>query len=114
MTDLFLKYTTFKNNIIKLINNQQLLHNLIYSINFLELKILKTYNEINSANNLIISCRSLAYILIFCEKKTNINFLLYINYYDSNNLTIKNKFPFFLIQKYFKELGKIKDLIYIN
>lgn len=54
------------------------------------MKISKTYIEINLVNNFIKSFKSLAYALIFFDKKTDRIFQLYINYQRLNIFIYKN------------------------
>lgn len=72
-------------------NNQQLLYSFFYNIKIIELEILKTFIEINLANNFIKHFKSLENISIIVLKKSNKSFDFYKNYYDLKNLTIKNQ-----------------------
>ena len=67
----FLQYTDINNHPIKLIDDQQLLYNLIYSLSLVKLKILKAYIKNNLANSFIKSFKSPTKAPIFFNKKLN-------------------------------------------
>ena len=85
-----LKYTGINDYVIELIDNQQFLYGLIYSLRLVELEILKTYIENNLANSFIRLSKSFAGAYIFFDKKPNKSLRLYVDYQDLNNLKIKN------------------------
>lgn len=74
-----LKYMIINNYTIKLVNDQQLLYGLIYSLSLLELEILKAYIENNLANSFIRSFKSLVWALNFFDKKPDNSLRLYID-----------------------------------
>lgn len=76
-----------------------MLYDFIYSLKIIELKIFKTYIEINLANNFIKFFKSSIKALIFLLKKPDNSFELYINYYYFYNLIIINWYLLFLISK---------------
>lgn len=101
----FSKYTKIKNYFIKLIINQQSSYRPIYSLEPVELKILKTYIKTNLANSFIYSFKFLARTFILFIPKLDNSFLLCINYQSLNNFTIKNWYLFLLIGKLLDQLG---------
>lgn len=60
----FLKHTKIDNHAIKLKKNKQLRFSLIYSLELVELKILKSYIKINLAKNFIQIFKFLAKVFI--------------------------------------------------
>ena len=80
-------------------DNQQAPYGLIFSLNLLELEILKAYIKNNLANGFIRPFKSPARVLIFFNKKPNGSQRLCINYWGLNNLIIKNKYLLFLVGK---------------
>lgn len=77
----------------------------------MELKILKACIKINLANWFIKLFKSPAKASIFFDYKPNQNFNFCINYYSFNNLTIKNRYLLFLINKLFDCPGQAKQYI---
>ena len=75
---------------IELIDDWQPPYSPIYSLDLVELEILKTYIKNNLANSFIRSSKFLARISIFFDKKLNKSLKMYVNYYSLNNLTMKN------------------------
>lgn len=84
------KITNLNQYAIKLQKTQQSLYELIYNLDSIELKTLKTYIQINLTNSFIWPSKSPTDAFIFLVKRPNNNFCLNINYYGLNNLTIKN------------------------
>lgn len=80
---------------------------MIYSLELVELENLKTYIKINLAIGFIKPFKSLVSTTILFIKKPNSSFWLCVNYQDLNNLTIKNRYPLFLIGKSLNWLGWI-------
>lgn len=95
-----LEHTKINTYAIKLVNDEQLSYELIYSLESIELKILKTYIKINLANRFIKPSKSLVGASIFFNQKLNGFFWLYVNYKDPNNLTIKNCYLLSLLESY--------------
>ena len=62
----------------------------IYSPRPVKLEIFKTYIKSNLANSFILLLKSSAKAWILFVKKLDSSFCLYIDYYNFNNLTIKN------------------------
>ena len=95
----FLEHIKINNHAIKLKKSKQTLFESIYNSKSVELKILKTYIEINLANSFIQLSKSSAKMLIFLDRKPNNSFKLYVDYCDFNNFIIKNLYLLFLINK---------------
>ena len=77
-------------HVIELYEGQQPLYEPIYSLGLVELKTLKTYIKTNLVNNFIWSLKPPAGTLIFFIRKPNGSLCLYVDYWNINNLTIKN------------------------
>ena len=82
--------TGMNEHAIKLEESKQPLFRPIYSLESVELEILKTYIKINLTKSFIQLSKSLAEVSILFDKKPNRNLGLYMDYWDLNNLTIKN------------------------
>ena len=93
------EYTKINNHTIKLMDNWQLSYDLIYSLSFVELEILKTYIKNILANNFIRPFKFPTRAPIFFNKKPNKSLKLCINYLGLNNLIIKNQYPLPLVGK---------------
>ena len=78
------------NHAIKLKKDKQQPFKPIYSIDPVELGILKTYIEANLANSFIWSSKSPVGIPILFDQKPDRSFYLCMNYQSLNNITIKN------------------------
>lgn len=92
--------------IIDLEPSKQLLYGPIYSLCWIELKILKTYIKTNLANNFIQLFKLLAGAPILFVKKLDGSFQLCINYCSLNNLIIKKKYLLLLIIMTFNQLDQ--------
>lgn len=86
----FLKWTKINKHIINLELVKQLSYSPIYSLESVDLEILKIHIETNLANGFIWLFKSSVGALIFYVQKPNGNFCLCVDYQDLNNLTIKN------------------------
>lgn len=75
---------------IKQKKGKQSFFKLIYSLGQVELKILKTYIEINLANDLIQTFKYPNEALIFYDQKLNQSVCLCIKYQGLNNFIVKN------------------------
>ena len=82
---------------IKLQEGQQLLYGPIYSLDPVELKMLKTYIETNFANGFIWLSKSPVGASILFVGKPDSSLRLCVDYRGLNNLTIKNRYPLPLI-----------------
>ena len=93
---------------IELQEGQQPSYGPIYSLRPIELKTLKTYIEINLVNSFIWPSKSPVGAPIFFVRKPNGSLRLCVDYWDLNNLTIKNWYPLPLIGKSLNQLGRAK------
>ena len=84
---------------IELEEGKQPLFEPIYSLGPVELETLKTYIETNLANGFIWPYKSPAGVFIFFDQKPDGSLRFYIDYWDLNNITIKNRYPLPLIGK---------------
>ena len=74
------KHTGINNYAIKLMDDQELLYSLIYSLGSMELEMLKTYIENNLTSSFIGSFKFPAETPIFFDKKLDKSLRLYVNY----------------------------------
>ena len=102
------EYTGINNHAIELVNSQQPPYGPIYCLGPVELKTLKAYIETNLANGFIRPSKSPADTLILFNRKSDGFLRLCVNYWDLNNLTIKNWYPWPLIGESLDRLGKAK------
>ena len=72
------------------------------------MEILKTYIETNLTNGFIRPSKSPAGALILFDKKLDRSLCLCIDYWDLNNITIKNQYPLPLIGESLDRLGQAK------
>ena len=93
---------------IKLEEDKQPLFEPIYSLGPVELKTLKTYIESNLANGFIYLFKSPIKAPILFDKKPDRNLHLCVNYWDLNNIIIKNQYLLLLISKLLDWLGQAK------
>ena len=77
-------------HIIKLEKGKQSLFGPIYSLGPVELETLKTYIETNIANDFIRPLKSFTRAPILFDRKPDRSFYFCIDYWNLNNLTIKN------------------------
>ena len=80
----------------------------IYSLGPVELETLKTYIKTNRANGFIRLSRSSNGALILFYRKPNRSLRLCVNYWNFNNITIKNRYSLPLIGKLLYRLGRKK------
>ena len=99
------KYTKINDHTIELVDDQQPPFRPIYSLEPVELETLKAYIETNLANRFIRPSNSPANAPILFDLKSDGFFRLCVDYWDLNNLTIKNQYPFPLIGKLWNRLG---------
>lgn len=85
-----MKLIVINDPIIDLIEGKELFYGLIYSIELVQLKILKIYIKKNLANGFIRLSKSLTTITIFSIQTSYSNLHLCINHQGQNNLIIKN------------------------
>ena len=87
------------NHTIKLVDDQQPLYSLIYSLGPIKLEILKAYIKNNLINGFIRPFKSPTGAPISLDKKPDSSLRLYVNYQRLNNLTIKNQYPLPLVKE---------------
>ena len=93
---------------IKLEEGKQPPYGPIYSLGLVEFETLKTYIEINLANDFIRTSKLLAGAPILFVRKPDGSLCLCVNYRGLNNLTIKNWYPLPLIGESLDRLGRAK------
>lgn len=93
---------------MNLLNNRKPPYSLIYSLRLIELEMLKVCIEANLAGGFIRSFKSFINVQILFIYKKNDSFYLYINYRKLNNLTIKNYYLLFLINRSYDCLNYAK------
>ena len=84
------KNTNINKHGIELQDGKQPFYGPIYSLRPVELKTLKTYIKTYLKTGFIQTSKSLAGAPILFNKKPNGSLWLYVDYWDLNNLTIKN------------------------
>ena len=92
------------NNVIELVDNWQLPYGPIYSLEPIELEILKAYIKNNLTNRLIKPFMSPAGVPFFFNKKPDGSLRLYMDYQGLNNLTVKYWYPLPLFKKLLEQL----------
>ena len=102
------KNTGINKHAIKLQDDKQPPYRPIYSQEPIELKTLKIYIETHLKTGFIQLLKSPAGASILFDEKPDSNFWLCINYWDLNNLTIKNQYPLLLIGKALDWLDRAK------
>ena len=100
------EHTGINDHAIELVNDQQSPYGPIYSLGPVELKILKTYIKTNLANGFIRPSKSPAKAPIFFDKKLVKSLQLCVDYWELNNLTIKNRYLLPLVEKSLDQLGQ--------
>lgn len=100
-----LENMSINEHIIKLENNKQSLHGLIYSQDPVKPKTIKTDIKSNFQTGFIWLFKCLIGAEIFYNKKPNGSFQLYVNYQSLNNLTMKNQYQLPLIKKLLDQLN---------
>ena len=78
------------------------------------METLKIYIKTNLANNFIRPSKSPAGAPILFNWKPDGSFHLCVDYWGLNNLTIKNRYPLFLISKLLDWLGRVKRFTQLN
>ena len=92
-----LENTGINEHTIELEESKQPFFRPIYSLGPMELETLKTYIKNNLVNGFIRPSKSLAGAPILFDRKPNGSLRLCIDYWDLNNITIKNRYPLPLI-----------------
>ena len=98
--NIFPERTGANEHAIKLEEDKQPSYWPMYSLQLIKLKTFKTYIETNLANVFIRLSKSPVCAPILFVRKPNSSFCLYVNYQGLNNLTIKNRYPLLLIDKF--------------
>ena len=93
------EYTKINKHGIQLEDGKKPSYSQIYGLGAVELNTLKIYIETNLANGFIQSSKFPAGTLILFVCKSNGSLQLCIDYQGSNNLTIKNRYLFLLIDE---------------
>ena len=101
-----LENTGIVRHAIKLQDSKQPPYGPIYSLEPVELEILKTYIKIHLKTGFIRSFKSSVGALILFDKKSDDSLCLCVNYQGLNNLTIKNEYLLSLIREALDRLGK--------
>ena len=100
--------TGINEHTIKLKEGKQPPFGPIYSLRPVELKTLKTYIKINLANGFIQPSKSPAGAPILFDRKPDRNLRLCMDYRGFDNLTIKNQYPWSLIDESLDWLSQAK------
>ena len=100
-----LENTGMNKHAIKLEKGKQPLFGPIYSLGPVELETLKTYIKINLANDFIRHFKSSAGASILFDRKPHGSLHLCIDYWDLNNIIIKNQYLLLLIGESLDWLG---------
>jgi hypothetical protein len=95
---LFLKNTRV-NHVIEVEENRKVPFNLIYKLFINKLRVLREYFKNNLRKGWIRKSISPAGVPIFFIFKKDRSLYLYIDYKELNEITIKNKYPLFLIDE---------------
>ena len=106
LTSKLFKYIGINNRAIKLVNGQQILYGLIYSLKPVELEILKAYIKTNLANGFIRTFKSFTKAPIFFDQKSNDFLWLCFDHRGFNNLTIKNRYLLLLVKELLDRLER--------
>ena len=101
--------TEINEHAIELEENKQPPFGPIYSLGPVELETLKTYIKTNLANNFIRPFKSPARTSIFFNRKPDKSLCFCVNYWDLNNITIKNEYLLPLIGESLDQLGQAKQ-----
>ena len=100
--------TKLNEHAINLENVKQPPYKPIYSLGPVRLETLKNYIETHLKTVFIQPSKSPADAPILFDKKPNGSFRLCVDYWDPNNLTIKNRYPLPLIEESLNRLGQVK------
>ena len=106
--------TGMNKHAIELEKSKQFIFEFIYSLRLVELETLKTYIKINLANSFIRLSKFPARALILFDRKPNRNFCLCMDYWNLNNLTIKNQYPLSQIDESLDWLSQAKQFIQLD
>ena len=112
--NVFPKQTGANEYAIKLEKGKQPPYGPIYSLEPVELEILKTYIETNLTNGFIRILKSSAGAPILFVRKANGSLCLCVDYQELNNFTIKNWYPLLLIGESLDWLGWAKQFTQLD
>ncbi len=93
---------------IELVNDWQTLYDPIYSLEPVELETLKVYIKNNLANSFIKLSKFPIGAPILFDKKPDDSLRLCVDYWDLNNLIIKNWYPLLLVKKSLDRLDRTR------
>ena len=99
---------------IKFIKKKQPGYGFLYSMSQGKFQVLKKFLDENLAKGFIRASSFLAAILILFVRKPGRSFRLCVNYKTFNAITVKNKYPLFLIQEILNRLAKVKYFTKLN
>ena len=108
------KHTKINTYAINLDKGKQSSYGSIYSLELMELKTLKTYIITNLSNGFIHPLKSSAGAPILFNEKFNWSLRVCVDYRGLNNITIKNRDPLLLINKFFNCLSRAKQFIQLD
>lgn len=100
--------TGINEHAIELIDGKQPPYRPIYIFSLVELETFKTYIKTHFKTGFIRPSKSLASAFILFDKKLDGSLYLCVDYWDFNNLTIKNQYSVPLIGKSLDQLGWAK------
>lgn len=103
-----LNYTKINKNTKNLVENKHQYFGPIYSLTLVELETLKMYIKTHLKIEFIYLFQSLANFSILFDKNSGNRFCLCVNYFDRNNLTLKNCYPLSLIKESLDKLERAK------
>ena len=106
--------TGINEHTIELEEGKQLLFGPFYNLEPVELEILKIYNKTILANGFIRPSKSPIGAPILFDRKPNRSLRFCVDYWDFNNLTIKNQYPLSQIDKSLDRLGQAKQFILLD
>lgn len=92
-----IEYMKIKNHAIDLVDGKQPLYRWIYGLGLAKLETLQTYVESDQANRCSKSSKFFADDIIVLIQKSNWSFYPCVEYWDLNNITIKNQYMLSLI-----------------
>ena len=108
------EHTKINTHAIDLEEGKQLLYKPIYSLGPVELETLKTYIKTNLVNSFIRPSKSPNGAPILFNQKLNRSLWLCVDYWDLNNLTIKNRYSLPLIGESLDWLRRGKQFTQLN
>ena len=101
--------TNLNEHAIKLEDDKQPPYGPIYSLSPVELETLKAYIKTHLKTRFLRPFKSPIRVFILFDKKPNSSLCLYVDYWDWNNLTIKNQYPLPFISELLDRWGRAKQ-----